>query len=36
MRCWWTRSRVSDTYPYVDIREDDVNMGHEATVVEDQ
>ncbi|GIF07230.1 Fe-S cluster assembly protein SufB [Actinoplanes siamensis] len=22
----------SDTYPYVDIREDDVNMGHEATV----
>jgi Fe-S cluster assembly protein SufB len=22
----------SDTYPYVDVREDDVNMGHEATV----
>src|SRR6202043_1183572 len=22
----------SDTYPYVDIREDDVTMGHEATV----
>src|ERR687893_40873 len=22
----------SETYPYVDIREDDVNMGHEATV----
>jgi Fe-S cluster assembly protein SufB len=22
----------SDTYPYVDIREDDVKMGHEATV----
>ncbi|MDR1294162.1 MAG: Fe-S cluster assembly protein SufB [Bifidobacteriaceae bacterium] len=22
----------SDTYPYVDIREDDVHMGHEATV----
>lgn len=22
----------SDTYPYVDIREDDVSMGHEATV----
>jgi Fe-S cluster assembly scaffold protein SufB len=21
----------SDTYPYVDIREDDVSMGHEAT-----
>jgi Fe-S cluster assembly protein SufB len=26
-----TTSR-SDTYPYVDIREDDVTMGHEATV----
>ncbi len=26
-----TKSR-SDTYPYVDIREDDVTMGHEATV----
>src|SRR5690242_18967722 len=29
----------SDTYPYVDIREDDVSMGHEATgskVSEDQ
>ena len=26
-----TASR-SDTYPYVDIREDDVTMGHEATV----
>ena len=25
------RSR-SDTYPYVDVREDDVSMGHEATV----
>jgi Fe-S cluster assembly protein SufB len=25
------RSR-SDTYPYVDIREDDVEMGHEASV----
>src|SRR3979411_2978255 len=24
--------RRSDTYPYVDIREDDVTMGHEATV----
>ena len=22
----------SDTYPYVDVREDDVQMGHEATV----
>ena len=22
----------SDTYPYVDIREDDVSLGHEATV----
>ena len=22
----------SDTYPYVDIREDDVSMGHEASV----
>ena len=22
----------SDTYPYVDVREDDVAMGHEATV----
>ena len=22
----------SDTYPYVDVREDDVTMGHEATV----
>src|SRR3954454_16861032 len=22
----------SDTYPYVDVREDDVEMGHEATV----
>jgi Fe-S cluster assembly protein SufB len=22
----------SDTYPYVDVREDDVSMGHEATV----
>ena len=27
----YTISR-SDTYPYVDIREDDVSMGHEATV----
>jgi Fe-S cluster assembly protein SufB len=26
-----TMSR-SDTYPYVDVREDDVSMGHEATV----
>ena len=24
----------SDTYPYVDIREDDVSMGHEATRLE--
>ncbi len=24
--------RRSDTYPYVDVREDDVSMGHEATV----
>ena len=31
-RCWWTRSAARDTYPYVDIREDDVEMGHEATV----
>ncbi len=31
-RCWSTRSRRSDTYPYVDVREDDVSMGHEATV----
>ena len=23
---------VSDTYPYIDIREDDVTLGHEATV----
>jgi Fe-S cluster assembly protein SufB len=22
----------SDTYPYIDVREDDVTMGHEATV----
>ena len=22
----------SDTYPYIDIREDDVSIGHEATV----
>ncbi|HAY87384.1 MAG TPA: Fe-S cluster assembly protein SufB, partial [Micrococcus luteus] len=22
----------SDTYPYIDIREDDVTLGHEATV----
>ena len=22
----------SDTYPYVDVREDDASMGHEATV----
>src|SRR4029079_925737 len=22
----------SDTYPYVDVRDDDVSMGHEATV----
>jgi Fe-S cluster assembly scaffold protein SufB len=22
----------SDTYPYVDVREDEVSMGHEATV----
>jgi Fe-S cluster assembly protein SufB len=22
----------SDTYPYVDVREDDVQMGHDATV----
>jgi Fe-S cluster assembly protein SufB len=22
----------SDTYPYVDVREDDVEMGHEASV----
>ena len=22
----------SDTYPYVDVREDDVSLGHEATV----
>jgi Fe-S cluster assembly protein SufB len=22
----------SDTYPYVDVREDDVTLGHEATV----
>ncbi len=31
-RCWSTRSAARDTYPYVDIREDDVTMGHEATV----
>ena len=31
-RCWWTRSAARDTYPYVDVREDDVEMGHEATV----
>lgn len=24
----------SDTYPYVDVRTDDVEMGHEATVSE--
>ena len=23
---------ISDTYPSVDVREDDVSMGHEATV----
>ena len=26
----------SDTYPYVDVREDDVSMGHEATVSQGQ
>ena len=31
-RCWWTRVSRSDTYPYVDVREDDVEMGHEASV----
>ena len=31
-RCWSTQISRSDTYPYVDIREDDVTMGHEATV----
>ena len=31
-RCWSTRSPARDTYPYVDVREDDVSMGHEATV----
>ena len=30
--CWSTTISRSDTYPYVDIREDDVTMGHEATV----
>ena len=31
-RCWSTRSRRSDTYPAIDIRVDDVQLGHEATV----
>ena len=31
-RCWSTRSVAVDTYPYVDVRTDDVTMGHEATV----
>ena len=31
-RCWSTPISRSDTYPYVDVREDDVSMGHEATV----
>ena len=31
-RCCSTRSSRSDTYPYVDVREDDVEMAHEATV----
>ncbi|NKS65023.1 hypothetical protein GS493_25010 [Rhodococcus hoagii] len=30
--CWSTQISRSDTYPYVDVREDDVTMGHEATV----
>ena len=30
--CSSTTISRSDTYPYVDVREDDVQMGHEATV----
>ncbi len=30
--CWSTQISRSDTYPYVDVREDDVSMAHEATV----
>ena len=29
---WVDTISRSDTYPYVDIREDDVSMGHEASV----
>lgn len=32
MRCWSMTSHASDTYPHVDVREDDVSMAHEATV----
>ena len=31
-RCWSNTVSRSDTYPYVDVREDDVEMAHEATV----
>ena len=30
--CWVDTISRSDTYPYVDVREDDVTMGHKATV----
>jgi Fe-S cluster assembly protein SufB len=30
--CWCDTISRSDTYPYIDIREDDVQLGHEATV----
>ena len=35
-RCSSTTISRSDTYPYIDVREDDVQMGHEATRLEDQ
>ena len=30
--CCWTRSRAPNTYPYTDVKEEDVTLGHEATV----
>ncbi len=32
MRCSWTRQSRSDTYPYIEIEEDNVSIGHEASV----
>ena len=31
-RCCWTRQSRTDTYPYIEIEEEDVEIGHEATV----